>query len=173
MQVRNKAGLASFPPRCLAAEELRDTMLAMTGELNRTLGGPGVFPEINWEVALQPRHIMGSVAPAYQPSPLPRQRHRRTIYAFRYRTLADPMLEVFNRPGSEVSCERREETTITPQVFALFNGAFVHDRALALAVALEQSADQLTGRIERAFRLCYGRPPSAEEVRLCQEHVAN
>src|SRR5207244_2193400 len=136
--------LAYFPPRRLAAEELRDSMLALTGELNRALGGPGVFPEMNWEVALQPRHIMGSVAPAYQPSPLPRQRNRRTIYAFHYRTLSDPMLDVFNRPGSEVSCERREETTVTPQVFALFNGAFVHDRALALALALEKTADSLT-----------------------------
>ena len=61
--------LAYFPPRRLAAEELRDAMLSASGELNRQQGGPGVFPEINWEAALQPRHIMGSVAPAYQPSP--------------------------------------------------------------------------------------------------------
>eukprot|EP00913_Durusdinium_trenchii_P023433 g22011.t1 len=114
--------LAAYPPRRLAAEELRDAMLAVTGELNTEMGGPGVYPEINWEVARQPRHIMGSVAPAYQPSPTPAERNRRTIYAFRYRTLADPMLEVFNRPNSDVSCERRDSTTITPQVFALFNG---------------------------------------------------
>src|SRR5207302_1443822 len=113
--------LATFPPRRLDAEEIRDSMLAITGELNSEMGGPGVFPEINWEVALQPRHIMGSVAPAYQPSPTPRERNRRTIYAFRYRTLADPLLEVFNRPGSEISCEGRDETTVTPQVLALHN----------------------------------------------------
>ena len=63
-------------------------MLAVSGELNLEAGGPGVFPELNWEVALQPRHIMGSVAPAYQPSMTPQERNRRTIYAFRYRTLA-------------------------------------------------------------------------------------
>src|SRR5262249_53867679 len=108
--------LAHYPPRRLAAEEIRDALLAVSGELNRELGGPGVFPEINWDVALQPRHIMGSVAPAYQPSPRPEQRSRRTLYAFRYRTLADPLQEVFNRPGSETSCERRDETTVTPQV---------------------------------------------------------
>ncbi len=167
----NNDWLAYFPPRRLAAEELCDSLLALTGELNRTLGGPGAFPEINWEVALQPRHIMGSVAPAYQPSPLPRQRHRRTIYAFRYRTLSDPLLEVFNRPGSEVSCERRDESTVTPQVFALFHSAFVHNRALAFALALEETADRLSERIDRAFRVCYGRPPTLEESRLCQEHV--
>ena len=95
--------LAYFPPRRLAAEEIRDAMLAASGELNRELGGPGVFPEMNWEVALQPRHIMGSVAPAYIPSRTPAERNRRTIYAFRIRTLADPLLEVLNRPGSETS----------------------------------------------------------------------
>jgi hypothetical protein len=163
--------LACFPARRLSAEEIRDSMLAVTGELNRELGGPGVFPEIHWEVAFQPRHIMGSVAPAYQPSPTPAERNRRTIYAFRHRTLPDPMLEVLNRPGSEVSCDRRDETTVTPQVFALFNGSFVHHRALAFAVALERQADSLEERVALAFRHVHGRLPGAEELRLCREHV--
>src|SRR5262249_43353221 len=120
----NNGLLAYFPPRRLAAEEIRDAMLAASGELNLEMGGPGIFPEINWEVALQPRHVMGSVAPAYQPSPRPRQRNRRTLYAFRYRNLADPIQEVFNRPGSEISCDRRDESTVTPQVFALLNSTF-------------------------------------------------
>src|SRR5262245_17623155 len=164
--------LAYVSPRRLAAEEIRDAMLAVTGELNRELGGPGVFPEINWEVAVQPRHIMGSVAPAYQPSPTPGERHRRTLYAFRIRTLSDPLLEVFNRPGSETSCERRDETTVTPQAFSLFNSEFVHNRALAFAAALEKKAPTLAGRIELAFRTAYGRAPTAGEIRTCEEHVA-
>ncbi|GIW82091.1 MAG: hypothetical protein KatS3mg105_3898 [Gemmatales bacterium] len=108
LDARN-AGLSYFPPRRLSAEEIRDTMLAVTGELSQAMGGPGIFPVINEDVAVQPRHIMGGIAPIYQPSPRPEQRNRRTIYAFRYRGLADPMLEVFNKPGSESSCERREE----------------------------------------------------------------
>jgi mono/diheme cytochrome c family protein len=164
--------LAYFPPRRLAAEEVRDAMLAVTGELNVEAGGPPVFPEINWEVAFQPRHIMGSVAPAYQPSPKRAERNRRTIYAFRYRTLADPLLEVFNRPGSETSCERRDETTVTPQAFALFNGEFAHARALALAAALEKKSPTLKGRIAQAFRLVYGRAPRADEIEACATHVA-
>ena len=164
--------LAGFPPRRLAAEEIRDAMLAVSGELNPEMGGPGVYPQINWEVARQPRHIMGSVAPAYQPSPRPGDRNRRTLYAFRFRTLADPMLEVFNRPASEVSCERRDETTVTPQVFALFNGQFAHDRALALADRLQKQAEALPRQVELAFQLAYGRAPSGEERQLCLAHVA-
>jgi hypothetical protein len=167
----NNTLLACFPPRRLAAEEIRDALLAASGELNREMGGPGVFPEISWEVALQPRHIMGSVAPAYQPSPLPQQRNRRTLYAFRYRNLSDPLQEVFNRPGSEISCERRDETTVTSQAFALFNGAFAHDRALALAADLEKQASSLDGQVRLALRRCYGRAARDEEVSLCRAHV--
>jgi hypothetical protein len=136
------------------------------------MGGAGIYPEINWEVALQPRHIMGSVAPAYQPSPTPRERNRRTIYAFRYRTLADPLLEVLNRPGADISCERRDETTVTPQAFAMLNGQFVNDRALALAARVTKDANTVDSQIGRLFRLLYGRGPTAEEMAICRKHVA-
>src|SRR5207344_3054901 len=136
--------LGYFPPRRLAAEEIRDALLAASGELNLEMGGPGSLPELNWEVALQPRQIMGAMAPAYIPSRTRTERSRRTIYSFRIRNLADPLLEVLNRPGSETSCERRDETTVTPQVFALFNSEFAANRALVLAARLmrEQSNDQ-------------------------------
>jgi hypothetical protein len=168
----NNTLLAFYPPRRLAAEEMRDSLLAISGELNRELGGPGVFPEINWEAALQPRHTMGTVAPAYQPSPQPTQRHRRTLYAFRHRTLADPVQEVFNRPGSDTSCERRDETIVAPQAFALFNSTFAHDRALAFAHRLSTLAADGDEQIRLAFRLCYGRTPAADELHDCRSHVA-
>jgi hypothetical protein len=164
--------LACYPPRRLAGEEIRDAMLAISGELNRTSGGPGNFPELNWEVALQPRHIMGSVAPAYLPSRTPEERHRRTIYAFRYRTLSDPLLEVLNRPGSETSCERRDATTVTPQVFALFNSEFASQRALALAARLnKEHPDDIEPQLTAAFRLTYGRVPTSDELAACRAHV--
>jgi len=163
--------LSHFPTRRLTAEQIRDSLLAITGELNPEMGGPGVFPEINWEVALQPRHIMGSVAPAYQPMPKPEQRNRRTLYAFRYRTLSDPMLDVFNRPGSEISCERRDETTVTPQVFALFNGQFTHDRALALAHHIRQQNPAQPDAVAQVFQQVTLRTPSASELQLALEHV--
>jgi mono/diheme cytochrome c family protein len=162
--------LGYFPPRRLTAEEIRDSLLLISDELNREMGGPGAFPEINWEVALQPRHIMGSVAPAYLPSRTPRERNRRTIYAFRYRTLSDPFLEVFNRPGCETSCERRDETTVTPQAFALFNSDFVHQRALAFADSLSDEFPQAGQQIKEAFLRTYGRSPTTAEIDVCHVH---
>ena len=54
-----------FEPRRLSAEEMRDSMLAITGELNCDVGGVPCRPEINEEVALQPRQVMGAFATAW------------------------------------------------------------------------------------------------------------
>lgn len=165
--------LAYFSPRRLTAEELRDSMLAISGELNLEMGGLPARPEINLEVAMQPRHIMGSVGPAYQPNRTPAERHRRTIYAQRIRTLIDPMLEVFNKPGPDVSCERRDQSNVTPQVFALFNGQNTYDRALAMAKRLEGQATSVEQRIDAAFQLAFGRTPTDAERNRCVKHVAD
>jgi hypothetical protein len=162
-----------FTPRRLSAEELRDTMLAVSGELNTEMGGIPVRPEINLEVAMQPRHIMGSVAPAYQPSAKPSQRNRRTIYAERIRTLRDPMLEVFNQPGMDTSCEARDSSTITPQAFTLLNSQNSHDRALAWANRLKRShPESLESRIAAAFKQALGRSASEKELQTCRQHFA-
>ncbi|MEQ8787738.1 MAG: PSD1 and planctomycete cytochrome C domain-containing protein [Pirellulaceae bacterium] len=162
--------LAVYPPRRLTAEEIRDSMLLLSGELDLTMGGPGVFPEINREVALQPIHVMGSVAPAWQPSPTPGERNRRSIYVYRQRNRSYPLLEVFNRPGSETSCERRDETTVTPQAFALLNSQNTYDRALAAAARIQQQAKPKSDQIDAAFRLALGRAPTENERKLCLDH---
>jgi mono/diheme cytochrome c family protein len=159
---------ATFTPRRLMAEELRDAMLSITGELNPTLGGIPNRPEINIEVAMQPRQVMGTFASAWVPNPLPQQRHRRSLYALKIRGLRDPFMEVFNEPAPDFSCEAREVSTVTPQVFSLFNGQASYDRSLALAnrVIKEKAADP----IARIFTLAYGRQPAADEKAACEAH---
>ena len=161
---------AHFKPRRLAAEELRDTMLAASGELNLELGGIPVRPNMNLEAALQPRQIMGTYAPAWQPSPKREQRNRRSIYALRLRGLADPFMEVFDRPNAESSCEARNAATITPQVFTLLNGQQTYDRALAMAAHLVTECKSNKEAIRMAFELALNRVPSDDELRACIEH---
>jgi hypothetical protein len=163
--------LSWFPPRRLSGEEIRDSMLAISEELNREMGGVPIRPEINREVAFQPRHVMGSVAPAYLPSPTPGERNRRTIYAYKVRTLRDPMLEVFDQPNADNSCERRTESTVTPQVFSLFNSQNSYSRALAMATNLTKRADSESKQIQQAFQRAYGRVPSDAEFQTCQKHL--
>ena len=169
----NRTSYAVFAPRRLTAEELRDAMLSVSGELNRAIGGTPAHPEINEEVAMQPRHIMGSVGPAYQADPTPAQRNRRTLYAERIRTLANPMLEIFNKPGPDVSCERRDSATIAPQAFTLMNSPIHHARALAFAARLEKERPgNLDRQIVRAFQLVFQRQPTKAETKACHTHIA-
>ena len=163
---------AIFQPRRLTAEEMRDATLFVTGELNPVLGGIPARPEINLEAALQPRMVMGTFASAWVPNPRPEQRHRRSIYVQKIRGLRDPFMEVFNEPAPDFSCERRDASTVTPQVFSLFNSEASAGRALAFAHrALEdgkgKGREAVVGRI---FQLAYSRDPSPGQKEACLKH---
>ncbi len=161
---------AVFKTRRLTAEELRDSMLAVSGELNRQLGGIPARPEINLEAALQPRQVMGTFAAAWQPSPRPEQRHRRSLYVLKIRGLRDPFMEVFNEPSPDLSCEAREASTVTPQVFSLFNSQSTYDRALAFAARLRKEAASPDEVVRKAFLLAYGRAPKPAEAAATRAH---
>ncbi|MEW4487478.1 PSD1 and planctomycete cytochrome C domain-containing protein [Thalassoglobus sp. JC818] len=158
--------------RRLTAEEIRDSMLAITGELNPEVGGLPVMPEMNMEVALQPRMIQFSLAPAYQPSRTPAMRNRRTIYAYRVRGQADPFLELFNQPNPNDSCEARDSAAVTPQAFTLLNSDMMIDRSIALALRLHRENDSIEGQVRQAFELCYGRKATSEDVEQMVGYVS-
>lgn len=163
--------LAVYEPRRLTAEELRDGMLAITGELNNEMGGLPIMPEINMEVALQPRMIQFSIAPAYQPSKTPDQRNRRSIYAYRVRGQADPFLELFNQPNPNDSCEMRDSVSISPQAFTLMNSDVVTDRSIAFALRLEKESNRLKSQITKAFELALGRKPDRKEMNRMFDYI--
>lgn len=161
---------AVFIPRRLSAEELRDTMLATSGELNAVTGGIPCRPEINLEAALQPRQVMGTFAAAWVPNPRPEQRNRRSIYALKLRGLIEPSMDVFNAPSPDFSCERRESSTVTPQVFAMFNSQASYSRALALAARVMKETKTDRDAIDRCFELVYSRVASPDEINVCLAH---
>ncbi len=163
--------LAYRNPRRLSAEEMRDTFLAATGELQVDTGGLPVMPEINMEVALQPRMIQFSLAPAYQPSPKPEDRNRRSIYAYRVRGMADPLLEIFNQPNPNDSCEMRDSAAVSPQTFTLLNSDVVTDRSVAFAKRLQAENDTVDDQIKAAFNYTLGRSPDEDELIRLNKYV--
>ena len=86
------------------------------------------------------------------------------------------MLEVFNSPAPDFSCERREASTVTPQVFSLFNSQNSYSRGLALAHrAWCESEESPSGQrdasaVRRCFELALGRPPAEEELDAFLDH---
>ena len=167
----DNAALARFPVQRMDAETLRDSILQVSGELSLDAGGSGTFPQINENVAHQPQHRMGSLAPVYHASPSKRQRNRRTIYGFQQRSLIDPLIEVFNGPTLDLSCERRETSIVPTQSFALFNSQFAHDMVLAWAAKLDARKLERDATIERAFLEAYGRAPEAGELAASRAYL--
>jgi hypothetical protein len=155
---------AVFKARRLAAEEIRDAMLSVSGELNRDEGGIPARPEMHPEAALQPRQVMGTFADAWQPSPRPGERHRRSIYVLRIRGQLDPFMEVFNAPHPDLSTEARDASTVTPQVFALFNGQASLARAVAWAARLMRESPSREDAVRHAFMTAFNRRPDAREL---------
>lgn len=161
---------ATLMPRRLTAEELRDAILWSSGELNLQVGGIPARPDINTEVALQPRQIMGGTASVYEPDTKPEHRNRRSLYAEKVRGLRDPFLETFNQPGPDKSCELRETSTVAPQSLTLFNTEEMQERSVAFAARLLAAGLNDLKTIDKAFELALGRMPSSSERSTCLKH---
>ena len=75
------------------------------------------------------------------------------------------MLEVFNQPGTDLSCERRTESTVATQAFALFNSRQTRDRAIALADALAKEFPNEEDRIRALAQRTWNRPARNKEIK--------
>ena len=127
-----------FDPRRLSAEEIRDSILAVSGGLDRRVGGPSVHPRLSAEV------MAGQSRPGEGwPTSSPNDENRRTVYVHVKRSLILPMLSSFDFPDPDQSCEARFGTLGPDQALALLNGPWVAARAASLSerIAGEVSAD--------------------------------
>ena len=97
---------------------------------------------------------------------------RRSIYVFARRNLRLPLLDVFDKPDTNLSCPQRSASTIAPQALHLLNSEFALDRAKSFAARLEHRADDDASRIEQAYLLALGRLPLPEEHAACMEFLA-
>ena len=148
-----------FDMRRLTAEEVRDSILAVTGQLNRELGGPSVYTAIPDEVlagASRPDLAWGKSSPE--------DRNRRSVYVHVKRSLAEPVLKTFDSPDTETSCAVRFVTTVPTQSLSMLNGAFFQEQAAAFADRLETEADGVDQQVARALTLALSRTPSSEEI---------
>ncbi|MEZ6082168.1 MAG: DUF1553 domain-containing protein [Pirellulaceae bacterium] len=165
----NREFYAAFVPRRLTAEELRDAMLSASGELNRQVGGIPCRPDINLEVAMQPRQIMGGVASVYEPDPLPSQRNRRSLYAEKIRGLRDPFWNhsINPAPTKRVKCERlrRWHHSADARQFSRNAGS----RPGVRCAAVERKRFRCSDRFTRV-RNGWSRAATPTEVEICLLH---
>jgi hypothetical protein len=148
--------------RRLDAEEVRDAMLTIAGQLNGKAGGPSVVVPVDGDL----------VGLLYDPSqwtvtPDVREHDRRSVYLLAKRNLRLPFLEVFDQPDAATSCPRRAASTHALQALELLNGPTAHRLADAFAQRLVCEAGTDHDRqIERAYLLAAGRAPTVREKEL-------
>ena len=152
--------LSRFRLRRLDAEEIRDSMLAASGELSGTVGGPSVRPPMPDEV-LETSSRPKQVWPVTSPDDV----NRRSIYISTKRSLLDPMLTVFDLADPDNSCPERFTTTQPTQCLTLLNSDFANDRARAFAERLQREfPGNLEDQVRRGLGLVTSREPAQDEV---------
>ena len=153
-----------MPRQRLEGEIIRDSILEVSGSLNRKTGGPGIFPYIDpalWASS------SGRSWPGKSDDDV--STFRRSVYIFSKRTIPLPMLEVFDKPDTNLSCARRNRSTIAPQALILMNSSFVLSQAKRFAQRLELEAGRdTTKQIERAYEVALNRKPQPSEVALAK-----
>ncbi|HRH96717.1 MAG TPA: PSD1 and planctomycete cytochrome C domain-containing protein [Prosthecobacter sp.] len=158
--------LSSSPYRYrrLEVEAIRDSMLAVSGQLNPKRFGPAMKPGIP-AAALEANTDKEKV---WQVSD-EREASRRSIYAFIKRGLVVPMLETLDLADTVSSCPQRQVTTVAPQALSLFNGDFVNQQAKHFAARLKREAgDDPAKQITLAWRMALCRELTADELTKMQ-----
>jgi hypothetical protein len=145
----------------LEVEAIRDSMLAVSGRINRQMYGPAMYPFIPRDALLN-HADKTSIWPAFDEQ----QASRRTVYAFIKRSLLVPMLEVLDLCDTTRTSPMRVVTTVPTQALTLYNGDFVNRQAEHLAARLEREAGGgLEKQIEYAWRLAFCRTPTTAELK--------
>jgi hypothetical protein len=156
-----------MPRQRLEAEAIRDQILAVAGSLDRTVGGPGVFPYIDPDLFEKSSKRDWPGRPDSDASTW-----RRSLYVFSKRSIRYPLFETFDQPNLINSVDRRNRSTVAPQALLLMNNSAVLLQAGRFADRLRREAGSDPGaQVDRAFALALGRPPDAAERRAALAYL--
>ena len=151
----------SFPRRRLSAEEIRDAILVVSGELDLTPAQEHPFPTpINWGYS---QH--GPFSAVYD-------HNKRSIYLMTQRLKRHPFLALFDGADPNATTAERLGTTVPTQALFFLNDPFVHTKAEKWAMRLQAASPDEMQRIELVWRRAFGRSPSEIERGEATEFLA-
>ncbi len=144
-----------FSPRRLSAEEIRDTILAVSGKLDDGMGGPG----------FRLFHFMQDNVSTYEPldehGP---ETYRRAVYHQNARASVVDLMTEFDQPDCTFSAPERAETTTPLQALTMMNHDFTMDMADAFAGRIAEKGADPAAQVHEAYRILYQRSPNPEEM---------
>ncbi len=144
--------------RRLKAEELRDSILAVSGALDRKMGGPGYYLFELEKTEHSPHFEYHKFDPANK------QSHRRSIYRFIARSQPDPWMTYFDCADSSQSSPKRIETLTALQALSLQNSKFTIEMSRILSRRLAGSSDSTSEQVRLAFQWVLQRNPTESEL---------
>jgi hypothetical protein len=152
---------ARFPRRRLSAEEIRDAILAVSGQLDRTPAREHPFPSpVDWAFT---QH--GPFSAVYDHS-------KRSVYLMTPRLKRHPFLALFDGADPNASTADRLETTVPTQALFFLNDPMIHAKAEAWAARLRAARADDLQRVDLAWQQAYGRLPAEAERAEAAEFLA-
>ncbi len=146
--------LSRMPLRRMAAEELRDTLLLIAGELSETRGGPAEAVQVRGDGLVQAGK-------------------RRSVYAQQLRKHPPSLLESFDLPAMNPNCLQRSDSLVATQALHLWNDAGVRTLASQFADRVRREAPgDATEQIRQMYWIALSRPPNPDEEQVCWEMLA-
>lgn len=156
-----------FNMRRLTAEELRDSVLATTGRLNRKMGGPSIFIKLAPEVLATSSTKGGK----WGNSP-PEEQTRRSVYIKVKRSIVPPILQDFDLADTDGTCPVRFRSILPTQALAMMNSAFVNEEAVSFAERLRSEApDDPRRQVGLALEIALARSATVRELDYGMEFV--
>ncbi|MEW6160748.1 MAG: DUF1553 domain-containing protein, partial [Verrucomicrobiota bacterium] len=147
------AAFSSFARRRLSAEEIRDAILFVSGELDDSPARGHPFPPpTSWGFT---QH--GPFSAVYD-------HNQRSVYLMTQRLKRHPFLALFDGADPNASTAERRPTTVPTQALYFLNDPFVHAKAAKLARRIERACTEDSMRLTLAYRLTLGRAPAPEEL---------
>ena len=157
--------------RRLAAEEIRDSILHVSGSMDHTMGGPGFYLFKLERTQHSPHYEYHKFDPHDSKS------HRRSIYRFIVRSQPDPWMTTLDCADSSQSTPKRNETLTSLQALSLLNSRFNLVMAEKFAARVAKEHDSLQQQVHHAIQLLLQRHPKDSEVEAfsayAQEHGMN
>ncbi len=159
-------------PRRLSAEQLRDSLLQVSGLVTAKADGPPIWPDLPPEVLGSNPAFLDDNAEktkGWYPSPKPDQ-YCRSLFLVQKRNTRAPLLETFDLPDNSTPCARREVSTVAPQALMLLNSALAVEAACAFAERIELDVGEEPARqVQCAFELALQRLPVESESVACEQ----
>lgn len=163
--------LARAPRYRIPAESVRDVVLASSGLLVKTIGGPSVKPYQPaglWEAATSGRGILANYKQDHGQG-----LYRRGMYTFIKRTVPPPTMSIFDASNRD-QCEVKRLNTNTPlQALVMMNDPTVLEASRVLAAKLLQENTAVEAKMIKAFRLIVCRNPNEKEIKLLSSYYAD